>query len=178
MTRLVYRPEAEAYVRAAFRWYEHQREGLGAEFLDELAKAEDKVRATPLAFRILRRDAGDSCYAGSVSAYLSRDRRCGRLLGLLPWATFTASLGGADVMATLFAATGNFHRWGTSWVRPESVTFRQTTEARRSMGLCSPGSPPQGSPTAGVVGDRDAGEIRASSSMRLRVLASRHSFSI
>lgn len=57
MRRLVYRPEAEADVRAAFRWYEHQREGLGAEFLDELAKAEDKVRATPLAFRILRRDA-------------------------------------------------------------------------------------------------------------------------
>jgi plasmid stabilization system protein ParE len=55
--RLVYRPEAAADVRAAFEWYERQRETLGDEFLAELAKAEDTARANPLAFRTLRRDA-------------------------------------------------------------------------------------------------------------------------
>ena len=39
MKRLVYRPEAVADVRAAFEWYERQREGLGDQFLAELAKA-------------------------------------------------------------------------------------------------------------------------------------------
>ena len=57
MKRLLYRREAEADVRAAFDWYEHQREGLGDEFLAELARAEEVVRANPLAYRIVRRDA-------------------------------------------------------------------------------------------------------------------------
>jgi hypothetical protein len=52
---LVYRREAEADVRAAFDWYERQREGLGEEFLAELAKAEVVARANPLAYRIIRR---------------------------------------------------------------------------------------------------------------------------
>jgi toxin ParE1/3/4 len=55
--RLVYRPEATADVRAAFEWYEQQRDGLGGEFLVELAKAERALQTSPLAFRILRRDA-------------------------------------------------------------------------------------------------------------------------
>ena len=57
MKRLVYRPEAAADVRAAFEWYEQQREGLGSEFLAELARAERTVQTNPLAFRIVRRDA-------------------------------------------------------------------------------------------------------------------------
>ena len=57
MKALVYWPEAEADVRAAFDWYQRQRDGLGSEFLEELTKAEDKVRADPFAFRLLRRDA-------------------------------------------------------------------------------------------------------------------------
>jgi len=55
--RLVYRPEAAADVRAAFEWYERQREGLGGEFLAALARAEDKARANPLSFQVIRRDA-------------------------------------------------------------------------------------------------------------------------
>lgn len=57
MKRLVYRPEAAADVRAAFEWYERQREGLGDEFLAALATAEDIVRANPLSYRVIRRDA-------------------------------------------------------------------------------------------------------------------------
>lgn len=57
MKRLVYRAEAAADVRAAFEWYQRQREGLGDEFLAELARAEDIARANPLSYRIMRRDA-------------------------------------------------------------------------------------------------------------------------
>ena len=57
MKRLVYRPEAAVDVRAAFDWYERQREGLGEQFLGELANAESAARANPLSFRVLRRDA-------------------------------------------------------------------------------------------------------------------------
>lgn len=57
MKRLIYQPEAEADVRAAFDWYEHQREGLGEEFLGELGRVEETARSNPLAFRIIRRDA-------------------------------------------------------------------------------------------------------------------------
>jgi plasmid stabilization system protein ParE len=55
--RLIYQPEAAADVRAAFEWYERQREGLGDEFLAALANAEDVARASPLAYRVIRRDA-------------------------------------------------------------------------------------------------------------------------
>jgi plasmid stabilization system protein ParE len=54
---LVYRREAVGDVRAAFDWYERQRAGLGDEFLAALSRAEDTVRANPLAFRVIRRDA-------------------------------------------------------------------------------------------------------------------------
>ena len=57
MKRLVYRLAAVADVRAAFEWYELQREGLGDEFLAALARAEDVARANPLAYRVIRRDA-------------------------------------------------------------------------------------------------------------------------
>jgi plasmid stabilization system protein ParE len=56
VTRLIYRPEAATDVRAAFEWYEQQREGLGEEFLAELARAEHKAASTPLSFRVVRRD--------------------------------------------------------------------------------------------------------------------------
>ena len=57
MKRFVYRPEAAADVRAAFEWYERQREGLGDEFLAALARAEHMVQANPLSYRVIRRDA-------------------------------------------------------------------------------------------------------------------------
>lgn len=57
MKKLVYRPEAEADVRSAFEWYERQREGLGADFIEALRQAEDRVQRSPFAFRTVRRDA-------------------------------------------------------------------------------------------------------------------------
>ena len=57
MKRLVYRPEAAADVRAAFEWYEGQREGLGEEFLVALSNAEEAARSNPLSYGVIRRDA-------------------------------------------------------------------------------------------------------------------------
>lgn len=57
MKRLVYRPDAATDIEEAFRWYEGQRAGLGAEFLLALTQAEAAVLASPLAFGVLRRDA-------------------------------------------------------------------------------------------------------------------------
>ncbi len=56
MKNLIYRPEAAADVESAFAWYERQRTGLGDEFLDELRSAERVVRASPEAFRVIRKD--------------------------------------------------------------------------------------------------------------------------
>ena len=44
---LIIRPEAEADVVEAFRWYNEQLSGLGQEFLEELEKAFDSIRANP-----------------------------------------------------------------------------------------------------------------------------------
>ena len=53
---LIIRPEAEADAFQAFRWYNDQRTGLGQEFLAELDRAIESVRANPEASRKLYRE--------------------------------------------------------------------------------------------------------------------------
>jgi plasmid stabilization system protein ParE len=55
VTQLIYRPEAVADIQAAFDWYERQRERLGDEFLEELRKTEETLKASPTAFRVIYR---------------------------------------------------------------------------------------------------------------------------
>ncbi len=52
--RLVSEPRADLDVEAAFEWYEHQRSGLGLEFLDELRAAYDRIVDGPLRYQDLR----------------------------------------------------------------------------------------------------------------------------
>jgi len=56
---LIIRTDAEADIAAAHDWYEQQRTGLGAEFLEEISATIEAVRSAPLrfpaAFRTLRR---------------------------------------------------------------------------------------------------------------------------
>ena len=48
MTRLIQlRPEAEAELEEVYRWYEQQREELGADFLLCVEEALEKIRRTP-----------------------------------------------------------------------------------------------------------------------------------
>lgn len=45
--RLIVRPEAEAEIAAAFRWYEEQHPGLGREFIEVISSCLDQVAANP-----------------------------------------------------------------------------------------------------------------------------------
>ena len=55
MKQVIFRREARADVLDAYRWYEKQESGLGAEFREELRATIERVRARPLAFRVLPR---------------------------------------------------------------------------------------------------------------------------
>src|SRR5437016_4418836 len=45
--RVELHPEARAEFRSAALWYEEQREGLGTEFISEIASALDRISRTP-----------------------------------------------------------------------------------------------------------------------------------
>lgn len=52
--RLISEPRADLDVEAAFEWYEHERPGLGLEFLDELRAAYNRIADGPLKYQHLR----------------------------------------------------------------------------------------------------------------------------
>jgi plasmid stabilization system protein ParE len=45
--RFIVRPEAESDIDAAYVWYEEQRAGLGAEFLDEVERSLALIQENP-----------------------------------------------------------------------------------------------------------------------------------
>ena len=53
MARLDVRPEAELDVQEAGTWYEGERGGLGAEFLDELRATFVRIEQGPLQFPVV-----------------------------------------------------------------------------------------------------------------------------
>jgi plasmid stabilization system protein ParE len=53
---LIIRPEAEADALEAYRWYSDQLHGLGEEFLAEIDRALETIRAHPEATRKLHRE--------------------------------------------------------------------------------------------------------------------------
>ena len=52
--RLLSEPGANHDIEVAFEWYENERRGLGAEFLDELRAAYDRIVEGPLKYQELR----------------------------------------------------------------------------------------------------------------------------
>jgi plasmid stabilization system protein ParE len=56
MKQVIFRREARADALDAYRWYEKQEPGLGAEFREELRATIERIRGRPLAFRVLHRD--------------------------------------------------------------------------------------------------------------------------
>ena len=52
--RLISEPYVDLDVEAAFEWYEHERPGLGLEFLDELRATYDRIADGPLKYQELR----------------------------------------------------------------------------------------------------------------------------
>jgi plasmid stabilization system protein ParE len=55
--RLVIRPEADAEVTEAARWYEERRQGLGGEFLDTFGEVTSKIRRNPQLHALIYLDA-------------------------------------------------------------------------------------------------------------------------
>jgi plasmid stabilization system protein ParE len=51
--RIIYRPEAESDIEAAFDWYELREAGLGQEFRAEIEAAETQIVRSPNAFRAI-----------------------------------------------------------------------------------------------------------------------------
>jgi plasmid stabilization system protein ParE len=56
MKQVIFRREARADALDAYRWYEKQASGLGAEFREELRATVERITERPLAFRVLHRD--------------------------------------------------------------------------------------------------------------------------
>lgn len=54
--KLILRPEAEADALEAYRWYSEQLPGLGEEFLAEIDRALETIRANPEAHPKLHRE--------------------------------------------------------------------------------------------------------------------------
>ena len=50
--KTIYAPEALSELREAIDWYDRQRDGLGAEFYDEILAAVEMISADPLRFAI------------------------------------------------------------------------------------------------------------------------------
>ena len=54
MTRaVVFRPQAAEEARAARRWYEEQKPGLGVRFADEFADILERITSSPFAFPLV-----------------------------------------------------------------------------------------------------------------------------
>lgn len=51
---VVYLPEAEDDIDAAYQWHEQQRTGLGDRFLTALRDAVERLQGSPCAYAILR----------------------------------------------------------------------------------------------------------------------------
>jgi plasmid stabilization system protein ParE len=52
MRRLIFTPLAKADIRAAYRWYEQQRPGLGIQFRTSLEAACSRIGRSPERFRV------------------------------------------------------------------------------------------------------------------------------
>jgi plasmid stabilization system protein ParE len=55
LPEVIVRPEAEAEITEAFRWYEDRSEGLGSEFMRALDASLSAIQRNPTAFAIVHR---------------------------------------------------------------------------------------------------------------------------
>ena len=53
-SQLLVRPAARADLRESFTWYEEQRAGLGAEFLDAVERKLTQIELHPMRFPVVR----------------------------------------------------------------------------------------------------------------------------
>jgi len=87
------RPAAQRDIDDAARWYESQRPGLGASFLDEFLAAAARISETPLAYPEVRRSA----------------RRA--MLHRFPFGIFYRVTEDAAVVVAVMHSSRDPHRW-------------------------------------------------------------------
>lgn len=51
--QLIIRPDAEVDIAAGYDWYEHERDGLGAEFMEEISSIIAVIQSEPLRFPVI-----------------------------------------------------------------------------------------------------------------------------
>lgn len=92
-TELLVRPEAEADLAEAFRWYEERRPGLGERFLLSVEAALSTIRRNPRAFPVVHKQV----------------RRA--LLRRFPYGVFYLSDAETVVIVAVFHAKRHPSRW-------------------------------------------------------------------
>ena len=55
LPEIVIRPEAEAEISEAFRWYEDKNEGLGSEFMRALDASLSYIQRNPMAYAVIHK---------------------------------------------------------------------------------------------------------------------------
>ena len=91
--KLLLRPAAAADAEAAYRWYEHQRVGLGEEFLAAVRRTLKTITDHPAAYPVIHRET----------------RRA--LVRRFPYAVFYRLVGEQVVVVACMHARRSPHRW-------------------------------------------------------------------
>lgn len=91
--RLAFLPPAAQDVARALRWYERQRTGLGADFVEELARLLALVAASPSLFPVIHR--------GTRRALLRR----------FPYLVFFRVLEDSVIVVAVFHSSRDPRRW-------------------------------------------------------------------
>jgi hypothetical protein len=81
--QLVVQPQADCDITAAAVWYEDQRSGLGARFLNELSQVLQRIQQNPLEFPRLDDDSSCPSQALSLGVYFLADLSVVKVLAVL-----------------------------------------------------------------------------------------------
>ena len=87
--RLIVRRQAKADIRAASRWYERQRSGLGRAFVQQVDLLLDRVRQNPLQYQFVHRGIRRAIPRSSPTVCSTASR--GRTFSCLRWFTCIAN---------------------------------------------------------------------------------------
>ncbi len=80
--QVLVRPAAAADIDDAFLWYEQQRPGLGAEFLQTVDSALSAIRSNPQLHAVIHRNTRRALLTETLTAFSADE--IGRVIGKMP----------------------------------------------------------------------------------------------